>query len=408
MLLRNLAALALLASGAAAQGTEGGTLVIVGGGLDPANAEVWGAVLAARPAGAPGIAIIPAASGEAAASATAASDALVRHGADRADIVTIRLAAVDDPATPDIDESSWAANARNPDEIAAIARAGAIWFTGGDQARITATLLDKDGSDTPMLAAIRQRLAAGAVVGGTSAGAAIMSRTMIAQGDTLGALLPEGTGEPLVMARGLGFLPGALVDQHFGERARLGRLAAALTDPAGTQRIGLGIDEDTAIVAALGEGRARVAGSGYVTLLDARAASRLPGRRIGITGLTLGLAGAGDIIDLARFAVTPAALRKPTRGREYVERPLPGGGGMAYGDQSLAGVVGEGLLDNAAATRAERVTFAGSAGMIYRFVETSASRGWWGRDDAGRARYTIDGVAFDIAPVTVDIRKAKD
>ena len=407
MLLRNLAALALMASAApAAQAAEGGTLVIVGGGLDAANSEVWTALLEARPAGAPGIAIIPAASGEAAASAEAAADALLRHGANAADIVTIRLAAVDDPATSEVDESTWSRNGHDPGEIAAIRRAGAIWFTGGDQARIAATLIAGDGSDTPMLAAIRQRLMAGAVVGGTSAGAAIMSEIMIAQGDTLGALLPASGAEPLVLTRGLGFLPDALVDQHFGERARLGRLAAALTDPVGTQRIGLGIDEDTALVVALGERRARVAGNGYVTLLDARRAARLPDRRIGIEGLMLGLAGAGDVIDLEGFRVAPAPIRKRTLGREYVERPLPDGGGMGYGDQSLAGVVGEGLLDNAAATRAERVTFAGSDGVIYRFVETPASRGWWGRDDAGRARYTIDGVAFDISPVSVEIRKA--
>jgi cyanophycinase len=404
-----LAALALLASAATAARAEGGTLVIVGGGLDPANAEVWGALLEARPADARAIAIIPAASGEAGASAAAAARALERHGARPEEIVTIRLAAVDDRDTPDVDESTWARNAHDPAEIAAIARAGAIWFTGGDQARITATLVEKDGSDTPMLAAIRQRLAAGAAVGGTSAGAAIMSVGMIGQGDTLGALLPGDAGEPLVLTRGLGFLPGALVDQHFGERARLGRLAAALTDNAAIQRIGLGIDEDTALVVALGARSARVAGSGYVTLLDARAARRAqPGGRIAIEGLALSLAGAGDAIDLAAMQVTPAPVRKPTKGREYVERPLPGGGGMGYGDQSLAGVVGEGLLDNAAATHAERVTFAGSDGVIYRFVETAASRGWWGRDNAGRARYTVDGVAFDITPITVEIRKAKD
>lgn len=406
MLTRSVVAgLALLAAAGAAQ-AEGGTLVIVGGGLDPANGEIYGALLAARPEGAPGIAIIPAASGESAASARAATRALERHGANPADIVTIRLAAVDDPATAEVDESRWAGNAHDPAEIAAVERAGAIWFLGGDQARIVSTLTTKDGGDTPMLAAIRQRLAAGAVVGGTSAGAAIMSEGMIGQGDSMGALLSKGGGEPLELTRGLGLLPGALVDQHFGERARLGRLAVALTDPAQPQRIGLGIDEDTALIVSLGENRATVAGSGYVTLLDARAAQRTPGQRIGIEGLTLGLAGAGDSIDLAQTAITPAPVRKPTAGREYVERPLLAGGGMAYGNQSLAAVVGEGLLDNAAATAIEAHSFAGSEGVTYRFAETGAARGWWGRDGQGRARYTIAGVAFDIAPITVEIRKA--
>lgn len=402
-----LAGLALAASTAAAR-AEGGTLVIVGGGLDPANAEIYGALLAARPEGAPAIAVIPAASGEPGASSRAATRALERHGAMPEDIVTVRLAMVDDPGTPDVDESTWAGNAHDPAEIAAVERAGAIWFLGGDQARIIATLLEKDGSDTPMLAAIRRRLAAGAVVGGTSAGAAIMSEGMIGQGDTLGALIGGETGEPLELTRGLGFLKGALVDQHFGERARLGRLAVAITDPDQPQRIGLGIDEDTALIVHLADGSAEVRGSGYVTLLDARAARLMPGRRIGIRGLMLGLAGAGDTIDLTVPAIAPAPVRKLIEESDYAKRPLPDGGGMGYGDQTLAAVVGDELLDNITATFVERHTFAGTMGFTYRFEETGDERAWWGRDAAGRGRYTISGVAFDITPITVAIRKATD
>lgn len=396
--------LVLLASAAAAR-ADGGTLVIVGGGLDPANAEVFAALLDARPKGAPGIAIIPAASGEPQASAAAFKAALLRNGAAPNDIVTIRLAMLDDPATPELDESTWRANAEDKAEIAAIERAGAIWFTGGDQSRITALLMQTDGCDTPMLGAIRRRLAAGAVVGGTSAGAAIMSKTMITQGDSMGAFLGKSGGEPLGIGRGLGFLSSALVDQHFGERARLGRLAVVLTDPAQSQRIGFGIDEDTALIVSLGEGRAQVAGRGYVTVLDARAAQRTPGSRIGIKSLMLGLAGAGDSIDLARLAITPALVRKPTAGREYVKQPLRTGGGMAYGNQTLAAVIGEGLLDNAAATLAERHSFAGAKGVTYRFAKSATSQAWWGRNDDGRARYTIARVGFDVWPISVTIRK---
>ena len=98
-----LAGLALVMSTGAAR-AEGGTLVIVGGGLDPANADIFAALLDARPDGAPGIAIIPAASGESGASSAAFTAALQRHGAKPQDIVTIRLAAIDDPGTPDEDE----------------------------------------------------------------------------------------------------------------------------------------------------------------------------------------------------------------------------------------------------------------------------------------------------------------
>jgi hypothetical protein len=56
----------------------------------------------------------------------------------------------------------------------------------------------------------------------------------------------------------------------------------------------------------------------------------------------------------------------------------------------------------------ERHSFAGREGVTYRFAKTGAARGWWGRDTQGRARYTIEGVAFDITPITVAIRKAAD
>ncbi|QDH33674.1 cyanophycinase [Porphyrobacter sp. YT40] len=401
------AGMALLACAASAR-AEGGTLVIVGGGLSDDNAAVLTALLDARPADAPRIAIIPAASGEPQASADAFAATLQRHGAKGEDIVTIPLALGDDPGTPDVDESTWRDNAADADAIAAIEGAGAIWFTGGDQSRITSLLLTRKGEDTPMLAAIRRRLAAGAVVGGTSAGAAIMSGAMITQGDSLGALIGEEAGEPLGLARGLGFLPGALVDQHFGERARLGRLAVALTDERQPFRMGLGIDEDTAIIVKPAAGSAQVAGSGYVTLLDARTARRTAGKRTGIAALALGLAGPGDRIELADLRIVPAPFRKLTIGREYVDRPLPDGGGMAYGAQDLATVAGEGLIDNAAAKAVERHSFAGTRGVTYRFVQSASTRGWWGRDGDSRAHYTIDGVAFAIAPITVEIRKVTD
>lgn len=405
-----IACLALLAPVGAASAVQAGsgTLVIVGGGLDPGNAAIFAELLDARPADAPGIAIIPAASSEPTASAQAFKAALLRHGANAADILMIRLAMLDDPGTADVDESRWRSHANDPAEIAAIERAGAIWFTGGDQSRITALLVQADGRDTPMLAAIRQRLAQGAVIGGTSAGAAIMTAAMITQGDTLAALLPDTGGEALGLGLGLGFLPGALVDQHFGERARLGRLAVALTKNAQPHRIGIGIDEDTALVVTLATGTARVAGNGYVTVLDARQAARLVGRRFGVRGLVLGLAGAGDAIDIASASVTPATFKQPTIGREYVNRPLPSGGGMAYGAQTVATVVGEGLLDNSAVRVTERYSFAGPRGVTYRFHQTSAARGWWGRDPAGSARYALNGVRFDITPITVAIKKVAD
>lgn len=261
-----------------------GTLVIVGGGLKPDNAAVYRAFIDAMPDPSGTVAIIPAASGEPAGSAGDMVDDLGTYGIAADRVETVRLAVIDDPETADVDESRWAGNASDPNEIIKIERAGAIWFSGGDQARIVAALVNSDGSDTPMLAAIRKRLAAGAVIGGSSAGAAIMSRAMIACGDPADAVLApvsrdqrscaasEGDREPLVLATGLGFLPRGLVDQHFSQRSRYGRLLRAVACDPAAEGLGYGIDENTAMVVDLARRRASVIGAGAVTRIDARAA----------------------------------------------------------------------------------------------------------------------------------------
>lgn len=385
-----------------------GQLVIVGGGLKADNAAVYRSFLDARPEGASQIVVIPAASGEPSASAQATRDAMVRHGAAPEDIVIAQIALRDDPGTRTIDESRWANNVNTDSEIAKVEAAGAIWFTGGDQSRITSLLLTAEGEDTPYLTAIRARHKAGAVLGGTSAGAAIMSGAMITGGDAIGALLPGEVGEELGLARGIHFLRSALVDQHFGERARLGRLAVALMQLQKISPIGFGIDENTALVVQPGQAKARVVGAGSVTVLDARTAKAASGNRIAIQELVLGLAGNGDLIDIAGGSVEAAWYRKPTAGREYFSEAAPSGGGMAVAGSALEDVIGEALMDNSASQEVVRYSFSGGLGIAYRFTQERSSRAAWGRDPEGNPAYSISGVRFDIEPVTISITASEE
>lgn len=301
-----LAAMALGLRPAHAQGT----LVIAGGGLKTETLDVWQAFVGARPADARAIVIIAAASAEPVESARAAGGALYLAGA-RPEEVELSCIGLESPAAP-----AECAASTEADELARIARAGAIWFTGGDQSRITRALLRGDGRDTPLMAAIRARLKAGAVIGGTSAGAAIMSDPMIASGDARVALAAPvrrmGVGasgqdsEGLVLAPGLGFLPGMLADQHFGERGRLGRLLVALGERPPEQRIGLGVDEDTAIIIDLARRQARVAGKGRVWLVDARRA-RLAAPPLSAADVRLTLAAPGQGLDLRRMTLLPSS-----------------------------------------------------------------------------------------------------
>ncbi|MEH2435991.1 MAG: cyanophycinase [Nostoc sp.] len=139
--------------------------------------------------------------------------------------------------------------------LEAINKATGIFFTGGDQARITSIL-----KDTEIDTAIHQRFSEGVVVGGTSAGAAVMPDVMIVEGDSE----THPRIETVEMGPGLGFLPGVVIDQHFSQRGRLGRLISALIlQPA---VLGFGIDENTAMVVT--DNQIEIIGQGAVTIVD--------------------------------------------------------------------------------------------------------------------------------------------
>ncbi|MBD2195839.1 MULTISPECIES: cyanophycinase [Calothrix] len=139
--------------------------------------------------------------------------------------------------------------------LEAVNDATGIFFTGGDQARITSIL-----KDTQIDEAIHKRFAEGVVVAGTSAGAAVMPDTMIVEGDSE----TNPRIEIVDIGPGMGFLPGVIIDQHFSQRGRLGRLISALLqEPAD---LGFGIDENTAMVVT--DNQIEVVGEGAVTIVD--------------------------------------------------------------------------------------------------------------------------------------------
>jgi len=144
-----------------------------------------------------------------------------------------------------------------PDALRAILEADAVFISGGDQSRLMDVL-----GDTPAAAALRyaqQHL--GCCIGGTSAGAAAMSRHMIAQGPAV----RRPRKDVVRMSLGLGLLPAAIVDQHFSERGRLPRLLSVLAQRP--DLLGVGIDEDTALIIESREA-IEIVGSGAVTLVD--------------------------------------------------------------------------------------------------------------------------------------------
>lgn len=150
-----------------------------------------------------------------------------------------------------------AAEASEPKVKAEIDRADGLYITGGDQRRLMNKLWQ-----TPAMQALhagyRER---GMTLAGTSAGAAAMSRAMIAQGTAI--VVPQK--DVISLDLGLNLLPQALVDQHFSQRRRLSRLLSAVA--LRPDLIGIGVDEDTALL--VDGGRAiEVIGRSSVTFVD--------------------------------------------------------------------------------------------------------------------------------------------
>jgi cyanophycinase len=189
------------------------------------------------------------------------------------------------------------ADAADAEVVAALTAATGAFFTGGDQRRITSVV-----GGTPLDSVLQTRVADGSLVlAGTSAGAAMMSGTMIVGGDE-----PGVTTTAVRTGPGLELLPGVLIDMHFAERGRLNRLLSAVA--LYPHELGLGIDEDTAI---LTDGdRFEVLGRGSVTVVDAGCAAdiRVPGDGpIAIAGARIHVLPAGFTFHLTD--------RCPERGR---------------------------------------------------------------------------------------------
>jgi cyanophycinase len=137
--------------------------------------------------------------------------------------------------------------------------ASVVFFTGGGQLRITTQF-----GGTELCEQIQEFYREGGTIAGTSAGASVMSDTMLVSGDGDAS---HRVGGKLLMAPGLGYLKDVLIDQHFAERGRIGRLLGAVAQ--NPRLLGVGLDEDTSIIVEQ-EKHFRVLGSGGAYVVDGR------------------------------------------------------------------------------------------------------------------------------------------
>lgn len=229
-------------------------------------------------------------------------DLLKRHGAGTVEWIPVDLdhrAAADDPAV-----------------AAQAASMTGYVFGGGDQYRLITTLMHGAAhTDSRVLAAIRARFAAGAVIAGTSAGAQIQSGPNMVTGGASYQALRDGThtgyydDDTLLAdlpAGGFGFFHDGLIDTHFSANGRLGR-AVRLAADTGHDRV-FGLDPDTALQTT-GDGTLRVLGSHGVSVLDLRQArTAVRHGRWSISGVRWSYLTAGAVYDPRTWttAIPPA------------------------------------------------------------------------------------------------------
>lgn len=183
--------------------------------------------------------------------------------------------------------------ARDEKKLRILEDATGVFFTGGDQFKITSQMCD-----TPSFEMTRQVYEKGGFIAGTSAGASVMCETMMVSG--LGDA-SHRLSNAIRLAPGFGFINGFIIDQHFAERGRIGRLLGVIAQ--NPRNIGIGIDEDTAIVVE-GEDDFYVIGSGTVYVIDCRdmtgsnVADEDLSKTLAVYDVRLHLLTQGDFFDL--------------------------------------------------------------------------------------------------------------
>jgi cyanophycinase len=224
-------------AGAADGNPTKGSLVIIGGNLRPGNGPVWERIIQLAGGKGARIAVFP----SAAAFPEKDGKNLVRR------LNAYGAQAFFVPVAVKLSGSDYQVAADDPKLAELVRSANGAFFAGGDQSRITRALRHEDGSNTRMLDALWDLYRRGGVIAGSSAGAAIMSSTMFGRPRAVLATLKLGVEEGKELTDGLGFIgDDVFVDQHLLVRGRFARMLPAMLKKG--YKLGLGIDEDTAMV----------------------------------------------------------------------------------------------------------------------------------------------------------------
>ncbi|WP_332848789.1 cyanophycinase [Massilia sp. S19_KUP03_FR1] len=379
--------LTLVTLGARAEGS----LVIVGGALRADNAAVWQRIVDLAGGKGARIAVVPAAAGNPTGSGGRVVQHLNQYGAQAFLL----------PLAPRLPGDVHVA-ANDPANVAALQASGGVYFIGGDQARITASLRNVDGANSKVLDAIWALYHRGGVVAGASAGAAIMSSTMFDNAGTTLSLLQNGVSDGTELAPGLGFIgKDVFVDQHLIIRGRFARMLPAMLKKS--YKRGLGIDENTAVV--VGPGRdAEVIGYKGAIWFDLTNATVDPNlQAFNIANASISYLDHGDRINLDTGAMTPSADKVGGK----VDPAKPGNRSPLFsadilGNTTLVDLMSK-LVDSSQ-PQATGLAFGGPdanpalPGFSFQLRRTDATVGY---ESATSEAYSVYRMRLDVKPVKV-------
>jgi cyanophycinase len=376
-----------------------GSLVIMGGAIHPDTEDIWQRIVALAGGKGASIAVIAAAAGNPESSAKRTIEVLSRYGAEPFFV----------PAAPRLAGRDVRKDAEDPEIVARVAKAGGVFFNGGDQSRITQTLVRADGSATALLKTIQEIYAKGGVLAGTSAGAAIMSRTMFYEPPDVLRVLQEGVKPGTDIAPGLAFIgDDVFVDQHVLARGRFARMLPAMV--AAKVTLGIGVDENTAVLVDAKKQMEVLGASGVIVIDTSKTTNDAAIKHFNMKSARITYLERGDKFDLATKALTVSPFKaagsvlnhRDANFKPEFDEP------RWYADVLGKNILIELLTNLVDNTQKQVVGIAlpspthrnRKLGFEFTFRKGEDTRGFL-RIEKGRAHYSVRDVELDVRPINV-------
>ena len=367
-----------------------GSLVIIGGNLRPSNGPVWERIIQLAGGKGARIAVFASASGTPERSGKSLVERLNSYGA-KAFFV---------PVAVKLSGSNYQTAADDRGLAEAVRNANGAFFAGGDQSRITRALRREDGSNTRVLDALWDMYRRGGVIAGSSAGAAIMSSTMFGRPRTVLATLKLGVEEGEEITDGLGFVgDDVFIDQHLLVRGRFARMLPAMLKKG--YKLGLGIDEDTAMVV-LPNRDVEVIGYKGALVLDLSNAIVHEGA-FNVTNVRVSYLDNGDHFNIVSRECIPSedkADNKLDPSRPYYREPLFTADilGNTTVVDLMSKLIDSDQQDAIGITLGSPNGVQPDLGFEFRFTRTDDSVGY---QSSSMESYSIYNVRLDIRPILI-------